>query len=369
MPDGPPEFHPEFGCSVGTFTTRNAEMDYKQYQSFKCLMFHVPVQFRGAYYPDQLANYDPDEDYSLTPDGHRNCESIANRRNFDQCRRPAKNRQPYCESHGAKLHPLDKIEDVLTRVKDPALMSRLELLDNGYIDVEDLTDDELRNGVGIVGNRVRLSKETFNKICQRHFKRAQDLMNEGLLPAIQALNHIAQGTAYEPADRLKAITYIIDRTMGKTPEILVTAQSKEPWQQLVNGISPMTREESRRVRTERDLPGGVPREEEIVEAEVVPEEPDSPPHHNAFSRPDGNRNARVSSKIVSAEEIRQESGYSAPDTSYKREIKPETAKSKRYTMRKAGRSSVENVPIEFGSDAADRAAKVTLGDPGADEVS
>lgn len=215
-------------------------------------------------------------------------------------------------------------------------MSRMELLMAGYIDVEDLTDEELRNGVGSKGKHVRLSKELYSKITQRHFARAQELMAEGLLPAVQALNHIAQGSAYEPADRIKAATYIIERVMGKQPDIVVTATAKQPWEQLVAGITNMTREESRRVRSERV--SDEPEDAEVVEDWTPPTSHQSPDSPSDLVEPSGDGN-------------------------------PKAAKAKRYKMRAAGRSSVDDGPITPGSEDAMRAVDVTLGEPGKDQVS
>ncbi|AHN84014.1 hypothetical protein GJ25_gp003 [Mycobacterium phage Hawkeye] len=251
-PDGPPEFRPEFGCKVGTFTMRRRDLDHALYVNVPCLMFHVPLQFRGHYRPERLPTYsgEPD-DYKVDNSGYRLCEAETKRRPTG-CLRRASNRQPYCETHGARLHPLDKVR---VEAKDPATMTRMELLVAGYIDVEDLTDEELLTGCAKNGRpnaMIHLPKEVYTKIINRHFDRAKELMLEGLIPAIKALKDIAanEHDIYDAQDRIKAATYIYDRVMGKQADTAIIVGgagegAQEPWMQIVSGIMQNTREESR----------------------------------------------------------------------------------------------------------------------------
>lgn len=360
QPDGPPVWHPEFGCQVGTFTVRHAELDDVRWQSVPCLMFHVPKHFRGPYRPDELADFNPDGEYRIDPmSGMRLCEGITRSRQSPhprECRKKAANRQPYCEAHGARLHPLDKT-DANINYKDPATMTRLELLEAGYIDVDDLTDDELRGGVAPRGKHLRVSKEVYQKITQRHFQRAQELMAEGLLPAVQALNHIAQGSAYEPADRIKAATYIIERVMGKTPDVLITKAIKEPWEELVAGVATLSREESR-ARRQGAGSGG-----DTIDAEVVEPEQDSEDSDGAADSarlPDRYMGSDVRRPDVETVEPQEDSATNVEAT--------KAATQRRYKMRSAGRASAEDGPIVLGSKDAEAAVNVTLGSPGEDQV-
>lgn len=366
-PDGPPEWHPEFGCRVGTFTVRHAELDDVRWQSRECLMFHVPRHLRGPYRPDELANFDPDYEYRVDPaSGMRLCESITRSRQSPfprECRRKATNRQPHCENHGARLHPHDKA-DANINFKDPAAMTRLELLEAGYIDVDDLTDDELRNGVAPKGKHLRVSKDVYQKITQRHFARAQELLAEGLLPAVQALNHIAQGSAYEPADRIKAATYIVERVMGKTPDVLITKAIKEPWEELVAGVATLSREESR-ARRQAAGPGG-----DTIDAEVVEPEHDwtSEDAEGAADYGGSTQSAAVE-RYVDRDVRRPDVESVVPQEDSAANVEAaKVATQRRYKMRSAGRASAEDGPIVLGSKDAMSAADVTLGSPGEDRV-
>lgn len=362
LPDGPPAWHAEFGCTVGTFVTRHANLDDPLYQTKPCLMFHVPHHFRGPYRPDELGNFDPDVDYRVDHTGMMLCEAVIRRKQSPndgkECRRKAANRQPRCESHGARLHPLDKTGANIN-FKDPALMTRMELLQAGYIDVEDLSDEELRNGVASKGKHVRITKDLYQKITQRHFARAQELLQEGLLPAVQALNHIAQGSAYEPADRIKAATYIIERVMGKTPDVLITKEVKEPWQQLVAGVATISREESRARRS------GTGHSGDTIDAEVVGEDEDWEDQDSEGTPDDAPTMASTVEKFV-FEEATLEPLAEEDSASNLESVKAATQR--RYKMRSAGRASAEDGPIVLGSNDAQAAADVTLGSPGEDQV-
>ena len=279
-PDGPVTYIAEFGRKVGTFTKRRRDLDAPNMAKKPCLMHHVPHELRGHYRPEVLANYDPEREYIVDNTGMRICEGVLVK-DGSECLRRAVNRSAYCEAHGGRLHPLDK---VVVEQKDPATMTRWELLRHGYIDVDDLSDDELNNAVGAVGNKLTMSKELYQKIMARHFDRAQDMLREGLMPAILALRDIAtnEEDIYDAADRNKAAMFIIERVMGKAPQVVAigSADAKEPWQQLVAGLTTSSRANSRAARGLSEIPGigagskkffdeGDIQDADVVEGEVV----------------------------------------------------------------------------------------------------
>lgn len=277
-PDGTPMMRHEFGRKVGTFTKRRKDLDPPNWHSRPPLMFHVPREFRGNYRPGELANFNPEYEYIVDSSGYRMCEANT-QKGTGLCKVRAANRQPYCESHGARLHPLDKISPETT---DPAKMTRYQLLLHGYIDVEDLTDEEISNGMMDSGgpqHRVMLPRELYRKILDRHYDRAQEILKEALVPALLSLVDIAnnEDEIYEAQDRLKAIAMIKDHVLGKAPQVVQIGPAKEPWQQLVAGMATTTRSES---RAARGLPEGASSavevstywdrdNAEIMEAEVV----------------------------------------------------------------------------------------------------
>jgi hypothetical protein len=262
-PDGPAVWRPEFGKRVGTFLSARKDLDSPAVKNKPCLMFQVPHDMRGPYRPQQLPTFtgEPD-DYETDADGYMICRGIT--KQDKACMRRAENRQPVCGAHGARLHPLDKIAQVVRTDVDK--MTRYELLRHGYLDVSELTDDELRNGVSPRSGVIQLPKSIYQALISRHFERAQELLAEGLLPAIEALSDIATNRhdLYEAQDRIKASVFIIERVLGKAPLEVHVGVSKEPWEQLVEEIAPITRAESRRGR-------GLPEDtnDEIHDAEIV----------------------------------------------------------------------------------------------------
>ena len=256
-PDGVATFRPEFGRKVGAFTKRRKDLDPPNWHSRPPLMFHVPREFRGNYRPGELANFNPEYEYIVDSSGYRMCEANT-QKGSGLCKVRAANRQPYCESHGARLHPLDKISP---ETMDPAKMSRYQLLLHGYIDVDDLTDEEVTNGMMDSGgpqHRVMLPRELYRKILDRHYARAEELLKESLIPAIMALSDIAanKDDIYEAADRSKAAQFIVTRVMGNNPQVVQIGAAKEPWQQLVAGMATTSRSESRAQRGMAEITDG-----------------------------------------------------------------------------------------------------------------
>ncbi len=265
-PDGPMVFIPEFGEEVGTFTQKREDL-YKAKDPGKVsLMHHVPRKYRGYFKPSQCANYDPEEFEYLTDDhGYALCTAVKS--NGADCTLKAVHRSWLCTVHGGKLHPLDKVisdaraampggnaskELVAPEVKDR--MTRWQLLLHGFIKVEDLDDEELARGQcrqpdGTFSNQPpkNIPKFLHDEMTKRLFERANEQMRGHLMGAVAALGTIASGDAYEPQDRIKAAQLIIERVLGKNPDVIVHKQDA-PWEIALRAIGGGTRAESRAAR-------------------------------------------------------------------------------------------------------------------------
>lgn len=355
VPDGPVTYVAELGRKVGTFTKRRRDLDAPNMAKKTCLMHHVPHEFRGHYRPEVLGNYNPEREYIIDNQGMRICEGVLIR-DGSECLRRAVNRSPYCESHGGRLHPLDK---VVVEQKDPATMTRWELLRHGYIDVDDLSDDELNNAVGAVGNKLTMSKELYQKIMARHFDRAQDMLREGLMPAILALRDIAtnEEDIYDAADRNKAAMFIIERVMGKAPQVVAigSVDAKEPWQQLVAGLTTVSREHSRSARGLSEIPGiGASSakffdngQEEVLDADVVSEDDSVVPDAESQAR-EGDRATDSDSEGVPGA-IPESANPQAPEPKPRRvpKIKPVGVKAKRAMQGKDALDLDPRPPVAY----------------------
>lgn len=266
-PDGPMKFVPEFGVEVGTFTNPREDLYKLQDPGRKSLMHHVPFKCRGYYKPHHCADFDEEEyEYIVDQNGYAMCTAVTLA--GKPCSRKAMNMSWLCSAHGGKLHPLDKVinedRDNMTKVegglgvKAPQhvqdRMTRFMKLCQGIISVEDLDDEELARG------QCRGSDGTFrgppprmiprgvhDRMVNELFKRADDQLKRNLLDVVETMTSIAKGEAYEPADRIKAATWVFERVRGKNPEVIVHKQDK-PWELALQAISTNTRAESRIAR-------------------------------------------------------------------------------------------------------------------------
>lgn len=258
-PDGDKVFIPELGCKVGTFTqVPGGRRD--------ALMHHVPLKQRGEFRPEDLANYDSQRQYRTESNGYLLCyaKTTANAK----CKRKAVNRFPRCDTHGGRLHPLDKL---ITETGEPETeepLSRYQQYVAGQISVEDLDDEEVmglgfRNAKGRIYKPKNVSREMVTAFTKAIFDRSLDKLKSSALEAANTLASIMVDDQVDANIRLKAATEILDRTLGKAPQ-LVNIQTNAPWEQIYEGIATLSRDESRRTRGE------------IVDAEVVADQDTQP---------------------------------------------------------------------------------------------
>lgn len=291
-PDGPEEYIEAMGLSVPTFTDPCEHMRLPKDSGMSWLMHHVPIAYRGYYRLEQL-----DETYRLTNsdelsrvrtsnEGFVMCSATTNQ--GTDCMRRAVNYAGKCQAHGGKLHPLDKIVDhrrmgmmkeqlgigaldtpgQVTSEATLARMTRWQKLLSGVINVQDLDDEELSRGMcrdsngGFSGTPPRMvPKDLHDRMVRELFQRADETLKSGLLDAAGSIVEIARGSAYEPADRIKAATWLWERLRGKVADVVVHTQDK-PWEMVLSNISGGSRAASRAAR-------GVADEEEILEAQLV----------------------------------------------------------------------------------------------------
>lgn len=150
--------------------------------------------------------------------------------------------------------------------------TRLYLLLQGELEVTQLDDDELSYGVpkcddGKFSIRAAYDAATMppaikTKIQKELLERANGRLRGNLLNVIDRLTDIATSPASDDKDAIKAGTYILERVMGKNPEIVVHTQDK-PFEAVIQNIARGSREASRRARLEANPP---------LEAEIVEDE-------------------------------------------------------------------------------------------------
>ena len=116
----------------------------------------------------------------------------------------------------------------------PALTSVLVGID----DLSDWDEEELVRGQRRDKNGQLRGKQPqmlpvnlHNELVRRRLRRAEGLLRDAVVDAVQALVDIANGSDVEDKDRLKAISMIMDRVMGKAPERIEVKAVKSKMQE------------------------------------------------------------------------------------------------------------------------------------------
>ena len=225
--DGPKTFIKELGQEVGTF----AEMPDA---GKKCLKWHVPLNKRGPFRPEDLANWVPELDYRTSPEGYVLC--YGKTKAGLRCRKLAQNRWPRCEFHGGGLHPFDKlVQETGEEMTDEAMresMTRYQLFKAGMLSVDDLDDEELAMGgfrskkTGNIYRPKNVPRELANAFQRAIFERAQDELRALTIDAARTVGEIFKNKNIEPDIRLKGALATLERTLGKPATNVVVSQDK-----------------------------------------------------------------------------------------------------------------------------------------------
>lgn len=230
------------------------------------LSHHVPFNFRGPFQPRDL----PDPDFFM---GETNAEGNAvctgKRKDGMPCRAEAMNRSPFCGNHGGQLHPADKKitqihKDVTVDPIKVRKMDRAQKVINGLIKVSDLSDSEIL-GMYVInddGRQIRarsLTTKIHQEISKEMLSRMNDFLFESLPGLLKAMVEIALDPMVEPGDRVKAIQWAAERSIGKTPEVILHGSADKPYEQILTKIEGGSREDYRRA-----IESG-----NIIEGEVV----------------------------------------------------------------------------------------------------
>lgn len=283
-PDGPLRFIPEFDAKVPTYLDRRLDLvlDMAVEKRSQRLDYHVPYKLRGDFkyfdwpkryrqeleelYPDDYGDGDGIDSLDgadrINDAGYVMCAGIVKNSKAKygsvvggKCRRKAVNRNRFCGAHGGALHLADK--KISNRTLAPIDTKRVEKLDRvqkfmqGLLGVEELDDDEVQ------GNFVRNSKGV--PILARHLHRkfemeiAKELhvrLNRYLRTKtggmLEVMVGIAENDLYEAADRIKAAQWVAERTMGKTPDVIIHGQTNTPYENILESMGSGSREDHRR---------------------------------------------------------------------------------------------------------------------------
>lgn len=275
-PDGPEIEVPYLG-TVKTFLSENRDADRgphvskfsaKVLPNLPRLMHHVPLDKRGPY-------KEPPEGFLM---GERTgagryalCNGITSKLNQSGepgrlCKAKAINYSGYCSRHGGMLNPADRQRIDWDRAPRDIKFKY------GFLKAEDLDDEELargqiRNDDGTWTKNKFVSAEIYAEFKNRLFERGDVLLREAYIDAVKTFAEISKGTAYEPADRLKAAEFIFTRLRGKLPDV-VELRADKPFENIMMKMIGGSREES---RARRGFDEETAEITDYIDAEVVEE--------------------------------------------------------------------------------------------------
>lgn len=109
---------------------------------------------------------------------------------------------------------------------------RVAALLDGTLDVADLDEEELARGYpraedgSFRGRPTVIPTSVHQRIQRELFQRAGEKLKTNLLAAVEAMTSIASDIDADPKDRIKAAQWVVERLMGKTPDVQVTMEEK-----------------------------------------------------------------------------------------------------------------------------------------------
>ena len=270
-PDGPMRFIKSLGMEVPTYIDPRNDLKttYKTAGAHKAVDYHIPPKFRGPYKPTQLADYDPDKHYPvLSQTGFARCGGV--RSDGQICQKTAMHRTGFCSNHGGALHPADKLFTSERGIMptSPEKLDRHQKVEMGIIPVSELSDEE------IARQQVRMDDGTFsqtspmlsarilNAMKAEFFARADRFLRENVMDMLKEMRNIATSQVAEDKDKIAAAQWLIERSMGKTPDVLITNKTDTPFENMMGEVISTTRADYR--NQQPALHGGVP----VIEGEI-----------------------------------------------------------------------------------------------------
>mgnify|MGYP001618351915 CR=1 FL=1 len=383
-PDGPMRFIETFGFEVPTFIDPRLDLknlDPKSENGAKRVDYHIPFSKRGKFkihdWPEDYARRNARQRIDL--EGYVLCNGINNA--GLPCARVAVNRTHFCAAHGGALHLADKKLSIETNVNLP--QDRIEAMDRpqqfmqGFLSVEDLEDDEIkgrfiRNKAGKEVKARALGVKFEQEITREFHRRINEYLISKTPKALEVLTEIIESDMVEPADRLKAIGMLTDRTMGKPADVIIHGTTSKPYETILDSIeNGGTREDYRkRVASSRPV-GEIEQNQTPLDAEVEYDIENEDEEFDSLERSvlvrdrenqesgkvrlvNSSRNDNSSSSSSGDEDENSTLGYVDEIMAKRAHVKEakkriQDAKKKRFAARAVGASSIDAIPfgLEF----------------------
>lgn len=110
----------------------------------------------------------------------------------------------------------------------------------GQEDVREWDNEEIRrgrrhdkNGGWRGRDPIVVPMALHQEAIRRTFEEAQEIMREGLVPAVRYLAGVIEDEDVEAKDRLKAVQMLLDRVLGKPLERVEIKGDPDPWEDAV----------------------------------------------------------------------------------------------------------------------------------------
>lgn len=232
------------------------------------LNHHVPLAYRGPFRPEDL----PERSLWTGETNEEGlCVCTGKKKDGLPCRAEAQNRSQFCGMHGGALHPADKKmtklpSGILPDIAQARKLTRSQKVMMEIIPVEELGDDEIQ-GLFVYdddGRKVKsrkLTEKIHAAMVKEMMTRSQDFMQTALPSMLNVIKGVAEDPLNEAGDRLKAAVWMAERSIGKTPDVVIHGKTDAPYEQIFTSLETTSRDDYR-----RSLESG-----NIIEGEVVPD--------------------------------------------------------------------------------------------------
>lgn len=379
--DGPARWIDELGCEVPTFIDERLDLVAQWHgrdKAFRRLSHHVPFKMRGPFQPSDWPEAHRLRMGQVRTDmsGFVLCTGVnrgrSSRGGGQLCKSRALNRSMFCGAHGGSLHPADRKISAMSVAPMPPEridnMDRVQKFMQGFIPLEELDDDEIqggfvRNSQGIPINGWRLGAKFQAQLTKELHRRLNEFLKTKTPDMLKVMVDIAENDLFEAADRIKAATWVAERTMGKTPDVLVTATTDAPYQSILAGIEATSREDYRQSVNAYRPDGGdsAGRDLAIIDVEVSDDfeerfEDDDETVDGESELSDGSDGGDSGSVLGHADRIEDER-----KRRLERAAAIRKAKARRYAARAVGATSLSEQPwlVEFVRERAGGRSKPT----------
>ena len=347
--DGPDTFVDSLGIIVPTFLDPRDDLIPPKARGYKRVRHHIPFKMRGYFKPnDWPESYRQQIKFNVDVEGFVICTGTNKAGN--KCSNLAANRTPFCRNHGGGLHPLDKKMSIKT-VNDAPLervagLDRPQRFMQGFITVEELADEEIQ-GMFIfndAGQKVRstaLGVKIHQQIAQELHRRLNRYLQTKTASMLEVMVNIAESELVEPADRIKAAQWVAERTLGKTPDVIIHGRTEQPYESIFQAIDAGSRQDYReKIGSTRLELGGEP--DEIFDVEVIEEPEHSDPEGNSSGETDSSsRHPDPGSGVEYARAVSDR----RDEASREQELKKARSKAKqrRYAARAVGATNTQDM--------------------------